>query len=169
MKVYQTRAEPALGGSYRVVTMRTTRGDVMCRYYRAPNARRAAIWVVGVGGGFVSPAGDFYPRLCTELLGHGIASLQVSYRDPVNLRESVFDVLAGIGYLCEKGIERLARIHPAARGLHLAHHGPDGLARRVGVDVVPVCASLAVALDAPSQEVEAIVDVSDQGLARRQP
>src|SRR5262245_22551933 len=66
MKVYQTRAEPALDGSYRVVTMRTTRGDVMCRYYRAPNARRAAIWVVGVGGGFVSPAGDFYPRLCTE-------------------------------------------------------------------------------------------------------
>jgi hypothetical protein len=33
---------------------------------------------------------------------------------------------------------------------------------------VPVTASLPVALDAPAEEVEALIDMGDQGLVRRQ-
>ena len=43
-----------------------------------------------------------------------------------------------------------------------------GGARRVGVDVGPVGASFAVTLDAPAQKIEALVDVGDHGLLRRQ-
>ncbi len=110
MEVYETRAEPGPDGSYQVVTMETNRGDLICHYYAVPEARSAAIWVVGVGGGFTSPASGLYPRLCKELAAEGTASLRVGYRDPVNLSESVLDVLAGIGYLAGEGIERLALI-----------------------------------------------------------
>ena len=48
----------------------------------------------------------------------------------------------------------------------LAHHGLDGLAGGVGVDVAPVGASFPVALDVPAEEVEALVDVGDQRLVR---
>ena len=56
----------------------------------------------------------------------------------------------------------------SAHVLTLAIDGPQGLLGRVGVDVVPVGASFAVTLDAPPEEVEALVDVGDQGLLRRQ-
>src|SRR5262249_54226246 len=46
--------------------------------------------------------------------------------------------------------------------------GLDGFAGRVGVDVVPAGAPLAVALDAPAEEVEALADVGDLRLLRRQ-
>src|SRR6266581_9351898 len=51
-----------------------------------------------------------------------------------------------------------------ARRLDLARHGRQGLARGVGVDVVPVASSFAVALDAPAEEVQTRIDVGDQGL-----
>ena len=56
--------------------------------------------------------------------------------------------------LCDAAALRSAR--PVS-----GHHG-------VGVDVLLPRASLAVPLDAPPQEVEAFVDVGDQGLCRRQ-
>jgi hypothetical protein len=52
---------------------------------------------------------------------------------------------------------------------HLRLDGRKGLAGRVGVDVVPRAASLLVALDAPAEEVEALLDVTDGGLLLRQP
>jgi alpha-beta hydrolase superfamily lysophospholipase len=110
MEVYETRTEPEPDGGYEAVTMQTSRGDVTCRYYSAPDARRGAIWVGGVGGGFDTPARGLYPQLCSELAAAGIASLRVRYRDPLNLSEAVLDVLAGVGYLAGEGIAELALI-----------------------------------------------------------
>src|SRR5215813_11277826 len=69
--------------------------------------------------------------------------------------------------LADEGLERLVDAAPADR-LHFHRHGLDGFAGRVGVDVVPAGASLAVALDAPAEEVEALIDVGDLRLLRRQ-
>jgi hypothetical protein len=44
----------------------------------------------------------------------------------------------------------------------------SGLSCRIGVDVPPVGASLAVTLDAPTKKVEALVDVGDHRLGLRQ-
>ena len=52
--------------------------------------------------------------------------------------------------------------------LDLADHGHTALRARIGVDVEPVGAPLTVTLDAPPEEIEALVDVGDQGLLRRQ-
>jgi hypothetical protein len=67
----------------------------------------------------------------------------------------------------QQGFERQVRVL-SAPGLHLRGRGLDGLGRGVGVDVAAVGASLAAALDVPSEEVEALVDVGDQGLLRGQ-
>src|SRR5215813_709377 len=70
--------------------------------------------------------------------------------------------------LDEQDIKRQARAGSAGPRLDLAHDGLDGLAGWIGVDVVPVRAPLPVTLDVPAEEVEALVDVGDQGLFLRQ-
>ena len=62
----------------------------------------------------------------------------------------------------------MVRVDLPAQRLDLRHDGAKRLLRRVGVDVGPVGALLAVTLDAPPQEVHALVDVGDQGLLLRQ-
>jgi dienelactone hydrolase len=93
---------------YQPIILRTSRGKVECRYYGVPNAQLGAIWVGGVGGGWDTPAQGLYPRLCKELKEASIASLRVRYRYPTILEEAVHDVLAGIAYLEQEGIESVA-------------------------------------------------------------
>ncbi len=109
MEIYDIAAQPTQAG-YHEVRLRTSRGDVDCRYYQAPLARRAVIWVGGVGGGWDTPAQGLYPRLCQELTGAGIASLRVRYRHATELGEAILDVLAGIAYLQHESIEHVALV-----------------------------------------------------------
>ena len=68
----------------------------------------------------------------------------------------------------EQGVERQVGSCAPALFPHLAREGLDGLAGWIGIDVVPVGAWLAVALHAPAEEVQALVDVGDQRLVLRQ-
>lgn len=92
---------------YRPVRARTSRGDLHFRWYPAVGATRAVVWIGGVGGGWDTPASDLYPTLARELAGQGISSLRVRFRHPGRLEECVLDVLAGIGFLANEGIERM--------------------------------------------------------------
>src|SRR5215207_9620585 len=67
----------------------------------------------------------------------------------------------------EQGIQLLVRADLSAQRLDFPGDGPQGLLGRIGVDVAPVAASFAVALDAPTEKVEALIDVGDQSLVRR--
>ncbi len=100
---------PAEDG-YRPVTLRTSRGDVECRYYEVPGTHRAALWVGGAGGGWDTPARGLYPGLCDQLQQDGIASLRVRFRHSTVLEEAVLDVLAGLTFLESEGIETFALI-----------------------------------------------------------
>lgn len=99
---------------FRTVTMETDRGPVEGRFYPAPGpdggAAVAALWVGGIGGGFDSPARGLYPRLCADLVGDGIASLRVRFRDPRDLEEAVHDVLCGLTFLGRQGIHHVALV-----------------------------------------------------------
>jgi pimeloyl-ACP methyl ester carboxylesterase len=95
---------------YRPVVMRTDRGDIHCRYSKLPGARLGAVWVGGVGGGFDSPAHDLYGKLTRDLMPAGIASLRVQFRNPMNLTESVLDVMAGLRLLEGDGMRSIALI-----------------------------------------------------------
>ena len=74
-----------------------SQGDLLHALALAPrHARAAVVWLFGAGGGFHGPAAGLYDRLGEALAGDGIASLQVAYRRPGDLRASVADALAGV-------------------------------------------------------------------------
>jgi hypothetical protein len=95
---------------YHPVKLTTSRGPIYCRYYPVEGAKQAAIWVGGVGGDWDTPAQGLYPTLCQELTREGIASLRVRYRYPTELVEAVLDVLAGLTFLQDEGIESIGLI-----------------------------------------------------------
>ncbi|GAA6622185.1 alpha/beta hydrolase family protein [Scytonema sp. NUACC26] len=95
---------------YHPVRLITSRGSIHCRYYLVENAKKAAILVGGVGGDWDTPARGLYPLLGEVLRKDGIASLRVQYRNSTDLVESTLDVLAGLTYLQDKGIEEFALI-----------------------------------------------------------
>ena len=107
MVIRSVEGEPSPEG-YESVRLLTSRGPVLCRHYPVPQARRGAVWVGGVGGGWDTPAHGLYPRLCQELTARRIASLRVQFRHPTVLEESVLDVLAGVAYLEGLGVEAVA-------------------------------------------------------------
>ena len=88
------------------VTLHTNRGTIHGRYYPAADARRAVVMTGGAGGGFDTPVrGSLYPWLCQELPKEGIACLRVAYRHSTDLLEATLDVLAGLAFLQDQGIE----------------------------------------------------------------
>lgn len=95
---------------YQPIKLITSRGPIYCRYYPVEGSQLAAIWVGGVGGDWDTPARQLYPLLCQELTKQGIASLRVRFRYPTQLEEAVLDVLAGLTYLHDEGIESFALI-----------------------------------------------------------
>jgi alpha/beta superfamily hydrolase len=109
MTITDTRIVPTENG-YQEVALITSRGEILCRYYPAEGADRAAIMVGGTGGDFDSPAKDLYPVLAEDLATKGIASLRVRYRDPNNLVEGALDVLAGLRFLKSQGVAKAALI-----------------------------------------------------------
>ncbi len=98
---------------YQPVRLKTSRGNVDCRYYPVAGTQRGVIWVGGVGGGWDTPAQGLYPRLCQEFIcqefmDEAIASLRVRFRHPTQMEESILDVLAGINYLQSEGVKLIA-------------------------------------------------------------
>jgi hypothetical protein len=102
--------EGAAEDRHRGLFLTTPRGRVEARYYPAPGARAAVLWLGGVGGGFDSPARGLYPELAHALAAAGIASLRVRYRSPGDLAESTEDALAGAEFLRSQGARALAAV-----------------------------------------------------------
>ena len=81
-----------------------------CLYLPVPDMRAGVVWSFGSGGGFHGPAGALYDRLGEALHRDGIASLQVAYRRPGDLRACVADVLAGAVWLATEAAPRVALV-----------------------------------------------------------
>jgi cephalosporin-C deacetylase-like acetyl esterase len=93
----------------RLVTSRGG-GGVDCRYYYTAGASNAVIWVGGVGGGWDTPARGLYSHLCQKFIIKDINSLRVCFRYPTDLYESVLDVIEGIHFLEQQGIESIGLV-----------------------------------------------------------
>jgi cephalosporin-C deacetylase-like acetyl esterase len=94
----------------RLVTSRGGGRGVDCRYYYTAGASNAVIWVGGVGGGWDTPARELYPHLCQKLIRKDINSLRVRFRYPTDLYKSVLDVIEGIHFLEQQGIESVGLV-----------------------------------------------------------
>lgn len=95
---------------YRKRSVETARGPVQMRLYPSPDSKTGIILVGGVGGGFDSPAGGLYPRLCEELMKKNGVALRIAFRHPTELEEAVHDLLAGIKLLAKNGVSRIGLV-----------------------------------------------------------
>ena len=89
------------------LTLRTSSGDIPCRFHPAQEGDAAVIWVGGAGGGLDGPAWGMYPRLASQLVQDQIASLRLHYRHPNHLVDCVLDTLLGVLYLGTRGRNRV--------------------------------------------------------------
>jgi len=86
------------------------RGGVRCALHWVDGAASGVVMVGGGDGGLEGPAEALYPTLGEDLAGLEIATLRVDFRVhrfPGDVEEGVADVLAGVRYLIEQGIERV--------------------------------------------------------------
>lgn len=94
--VYQTAALPETGAE--------------ARLYGGAGSKAGAIFVGGVGGGWDSPARGLYPALCAELEAAAMAALRIRFRNPTHLQMAAEDVLAGVRFLQQRGVERVGLV-----------------------------------------------------------
>jgi len=93
--------------------LRTNRGSIRCLFHGAEDSTKGIIWA---GGSNFNGAGGLYPILSDELVGDGISSLRMSYRErptrgtPEEFMECVLDVLVGIMFFQERGYQRIALV-----------------------------------------------------------
>ena len=88
----------------------TDHGVVSGRLHPSADGDVAVVWVFGSGGGLGGPAGGVYARLGAQLVADGIASLEVAYRHPGDLVESVRDTLLGVAWMREQGRSRIVLV-----------------------------------------------------------
>ena len=99
-----------------------------------PGARAALLAVGGSTGGLHGPAW-IYPELCARLQSAGVTGLRLDYHWPNHLEACTQDVLAGIHFLEEQGIEHVALLGWSFGGAVVIRAGV-GSARVVGVATV---------------------------------
>ena len=92
------------------IELASERGGVRCALHSVDGAASAVVMVGGGDGGLVGPAEEIYPTLGEDLAGLGVATLRVDFRIhrfPGDVEEGVHDVLVGVRYLIEQGVERV--------------------------------------------------------------
>jgi len=89
------------------VEIHTPEGVIKGLLHKAEGARGAMVMVGDAGGGLDGPAGLYEP-LAEQLQKAGITALRIDYREPNDLRESIYDALAGIEAVRQQGAERVA-------------------------------------------------------------
>jgi hypothetical protein len=103
-------SEPAeKGGLRQTAEISTPRGTLRGVLYPVEGAREAVLMVGGAGGDITVPAG-VYDELATGLQVGGAEGLRLEHRTPNQLAECVYDLLAGIEALGQRGGERVVLV-----------------------------------------------------------
>jgi len=95
-------------GQTRVI-LRSTKGDIEGIYHRAEGSA-GVIWVSGSLGGLDGPSFGIFKTLSTTLVKDGISSLRLDYRLPGDFDQCVHDVLVGVNFLTQSGVDNIALV-----------------------------------------------------------
>lgn len=98
-----------LQGEGETLEIPTGRGTVRGILYTTEGARGAVVMVGGAGGDTTGPSG-VYEELAARVQDEGVTALRLEYRTPNDLDNCVYDLLAGLGELGERGIERMVLV-----------------------------------------------------------
>lgn len=96
-------------GSYRV-TLHTSDGDILGLLHPSEGYPGAVIFVGGALGGLDGPADRVYARLGRGLVGRGVTSLRLHYRQPGEFPPCVLDVLVGVSFLKGIGAQKVVLV-----------------------------------------------------------
>ena len=97
------------GKNQEQVTIMTSDGNIECIFHDA-GSQRGVIWLCGALGGFDGPSFGIFEILSESLVADGLSSLRLHYRYPGDFEECVDDVLAGAGFLKQRGIKDVALV-----------------------------------------------------------
>jgi alpha/beta superfamily hydrolase len=108
MKVTGIHSEKQ-GNNQEKVVINTVDGNIECIFHNAIGTR-GVIWLCGALGGFDGPSFGIFRMLSEKMVTDGINSLRLHYRYPGDFEECVQDVLIGVDFLEQKGIEKVALV-----------------------------------------------------------
>lgn len=96
-------------------TIASNLGPIAVRWHPAETGKQrgAVVCVGGFDGGFDGPAEAIYAELADVLPASGIGVLRLDFRiktSPGPIDDGTFDVLAGVGWLEEQGVDRVALV-----------------------------------------------------------
>jgi alpha/beta superfamily hydrolase len=149
LSIQGVRARPGEADGEIEVELNTTRGPLTLMLHPCEGRTGCAIFLAGAGGGVKGPAGEIYITLAKELVGEGITSVRVRYREPGEFEECVLDALAACSFL--KGIG-------GAQAVLVGHSFGGAVAVRAG-ELAP----LSTAVAAMSSQRYGTQDVAELG------
>jgi len=91
------------------VILSTSNGDIKGILHPIEGAS-GVIWVCGALGGLDGPSFGIFATLSQKLTSKGISSLRLDYRFPGDFDDCVLDVLVGIHFLEQKGMDNIALV-----------------------------------------------------------
>jgi len=91
------------------VVLTTSLGDIRCILHPAGGSA-GVIWVCGALGGLDGPSFGIFKDLSQELTSEGITSLRLDYRLPGYVPPCVLDVLVGVYFLGQEGVENIGLV-----------------------------------------------------------
>ena len=91
------------------VILSTSDGEIEC-IFRPAEGGRGVLWVCGALGGFDGPSFGIFATLSQTLQSEGISSLRLNYRFPGDFEQCVLDVLVGLHFLKQKGVNNVALV-----------------------------------------------------------
>lgn len=106
LSILGVRSSEGDGPGELLVELDTSRGTLQCHLHPCEGQTGCAIFVSGAAGGVDGPANSVFTRLSRDLVGRGVTSLRVRYREPGEFEECVLDALAACSFLKGLGAER---------------------------------------------------------------
>ena len=95
-------------GQTRVI-LRNTKGDIEGIFHRAEGLA-GVVWVSGSLGGLDGPSFGIFETLSATLVKYGTSSLRLDYRLPGDFDQCVHDVLVGVNFLKQSGVDYIALV-----------------------------------------------------------
>lgn len=108
MKITGIHSEKQNKNQERVI-ISTADGNIECIFHNARSAR-GIIWLCGALGGFDGPSFGIFKILSERMVTDGFNSIRLHYRYPGDFEKCVQDVLTGVDYLKQKGIDKVALV-----------------------------------------------------------
>ena len=91
------------------VILTTSAGEIEC-IFRPATGSSGVVWVCGALGGFDGPSFGIFAILSQQLQSEGISSLCLNYRFPGDFDRCVLDVLLGVYFLQQEGVDKVALV-----------------------------------------------------------